>query len=496
MTRLSTNKDIGDLLTLAREQKWKTDRLGNGHIVWKNPEGEDIYTSSSPSDSRYSIVKIKHALKNAGLVVERADWQRLKRAQKAQEKEHDREMDELVTAVGNALIEGGYVEKGQTGPVIRDIFRGNDAEAEAGLVLLHRIIHPDTGLLDMRCPCGKALVHPQGYLRHVEKCPVFQETEGNVDRNVNAPPPVEQRLDCPDCGQWYWINQADHLERHMQAMHGKVKCYSCGQWLRERSMYRHAKSCTGAPEAQPTVDISDETLEQHQRDIAAASARAAQMEFTSPPHTVDDSRVGAIATPAELERLIHPPEPPPRPVKQPEPVVAPAAATNGVGHKTTGITERIREVMAEVGHIEIDDSVTDPRVTATGVLHELVGKEYDLKSLQSIVGQMARNGEIIREMASPRRTRSLTWAAASVPPEPPTRQAEEPAMPVSQPAPRASRPATVTNINRGPDVSDDDLWSLLEMVLDGPVQMNRTTYAIVNDWMEATRKLFQLKGQA
>lgn len=483
MTRLTSNKDIGDLLALAREQEWNTDRLGNGHIVWKNPEGEEIYTSSSPSDSRYSIVKIKHALKSAGLVVEKAEWQRVKREQKNLERERERQIDVKVKAVGDALIRSGYVEPGGS---VAEIFGHVNGDGSTELEMLFNAV-TDMGTMEMNCPCGKTLAHPQGYLAHLRKCPVFHETEGNVNRNVNAPPPVGQRLDCPDCGQWYWINQPEHLERHMQAMHGKVKCYSCGVWLRERSMYRHAKTCTGAPEAQqpePIIDLTE-------------APKEVRVELASPPRSVDDSRVGAIATPAELERMTHPPEP-----VKPEPVAVPAAASTNGNHmendaKYTGLTARIREVMAEVGHIEIDETVTDPRVTATGILHELVGTEFSLNSLQTIVGQLAKNGEIIREMATARKTKSLTWAAASVPPEPPTRQAEEPVMPVSQasqPA-RAPRPATVTNINRGPDVSDDDLWSLLEMVLDGPVQMNRTTYAIVNDWMEATRKLFKLKVQ-
>lgn len=486
-TRLSTNKDITDLLNLANEQNWKTDRLGNGHISWVNPKGESVFTSSSPSDSRFSIVKIKHALKTAGLIVDRAEWTRLKRTKKAQAAEHERELDRKVKAIGDAFIKHGWAQQ------VRDIFSSRDGDADRELDWLYSRLN-SSGELELKCPCGKHCAHPQGFLAHARKCPVFQETEGNVDRNVNAPPPLEQRIDCPDCGQWYWINQPEHLERHMRAMHGKVKCYSCGTWLRERSMYRHAKNCTGAPEVLPTLDISDEALEQHQKDIAAASARAAQMEFTSPPRTVDDSRVSAIATPAELERLVHPPEPPPRPPRSepiPEPVAAP---TNGHAPKPihTGLSARIREVMAEVVHIEIDESVTDTAITAISILHELVGKDYDLKSVQTIVGQMARNGEIIRDMASPRRTRALTWAAASVPPEPPTRQAEEPAMPVQPAAPRQSRPATVTRIS-GVDVSDDELWALMEMILDEPISFNRENFGTITTWMDATRKLIALK---
>lgn len=39
---------------------------------------------------------------------------------------------------------------------------------------------------------------------------------------------------------------------------------------------------------------------------------------------------------------------------------------------------------------------------------------------------------------------------------------------------------------------DDTLWSLLEMVLDGPVTLNRHTLTLVNQWMDSTKALRQL----
>lgn len=54
--------------------------------------------------------------------------------------------------------------------------------------------------------------------------------------------------------------------------------------------------------------------------------------------------------------------------------------------------------------------------------------------------------------------------------------------PTSAPTPTGDAPVT-------PEATDDELWALLEMLLDGPVPMNRDTLALVNDWMDATRKL-------
>lgn len=55
---------------------------------------------------------------------------------------------------------------------------------------------------------------------------------------------------------------------------------------------------------------------------------------------------------------------------------------------------------------------------------------------------------------------------------------------VAQPAPTAVAAELATD--------DDTLWSLLEMVLDGPVVLNRHTLTQVNQWMEATRALREL----
>jgi hypothetical protein len=65
-----------------------------------------------------------------------------------------------------------------------------------------------------------------------------------------------------------------------------------------------------------------------------------------------------------------------------------------------------------------------------------------------------------------------------------------PAPPIPAPAPAVRALPVMTA-----DASDDDLWTHLEMVLDGPMLVNRETLAAINAWMEATRVLLALKAK-
>jgi hypothetical protein len=76
-------------------------------------------------------------------------------------------------------------------------------------------------------------------------------------------------------------------------------------------------------------------------------------------------------------------------------------------------------------------------------------------------------------------------------PPPLPQPSPEPPAP-STPAPVVTSPTPATKVNViGP--SDDDLWVLLEMVLDGPIQVTRESFAAIQDWMTATRTLLKIK---
>lgn len=69
-------------------------------------------------------------------------------------------------------------------------------------------------------------------------------------------------------------------------------------------------------------------------------------------------------------------------------------------------------------------------------------------------------------------------------------------------APRA--PATSGPLSGTPDApapplvpstapTDDELWDLMELILDRPVMLTRETDRIVRDWQRATRRLLALR---
>lgn len=68
---------------------------------------------------------------------------------------------------------------------------------------------------------------------------------------------------------------------------------------------------------------------------------------------------------------------------------------------------------------------------------------------------------------------------------------------VAAPTPPPAPAPAVTPRQNIPAVSslssDDDLWDLLEIVLDGPVMMTRDTLSAVTRWMDATRDLLKIK---
>lgn len=96
----------------------------------------------------------------------------------------------------------------------------------------------------------------------------------------------------------------------------------------------------------------------------------------------------------------------------------------------------------------------------------------------------------------------------SVPPEPDWGQ--QPLAPVAPPAPApapvapppAPEPTPAPPAPPAPpmaplaaDASDDDLFALLNMALGGPVQLTPQSFAIINTWLDATRKLMAMRDE-
>lgn len=58
------------------------------------------------------------------------------------------------------------------------------------------------------------------------------------------------------------------------------------------------------------------------------------------------------------------------------------------------------------------------------------------------------------------------------------------------------REQAASAVARGVEKTDDELWTLMELVLDGPIMFNRETMEVVEEWKAATRKLLALKGSS
>lgn len=105
--------------------------------------------------------------------------------------------------------------------------------------------------------------------------------------------------------------------------------------------------------------------------------------------------------------------------------------------------------------------------------------------------QPAPLGEFLDGVAASART----GGASHLPPEAPVaapRAAGGLAPLPGTPTVPAARP-TVPAVAVATDASDDDLWELMELILDEPVMLNRETMTIVTDWQNATRRLLSLR---
>jgi hypothetical protein len=76
-----------------------------------------------------------------------------------------------------------------------------------------------------------------------------------------------------------------------------------------------------------------------------------------------------------------------------------------------------------------------------------------------------------------------------IPEEAPVARTPAVAAPSTPPTPRPLRAVTS-------DASDDDLFDLLEIVLDGPVMVTRKSLGAINAWMDATRELLKIKEES
>jgi len=67
-SKLSPDRELQRLITLAQKQGWKILIRNNGHLKWSAPNGYCYYSARTPSDGR-AIKNIKAALVRHGALV-------------------------------------------------------------------------------------------------------------------------------------------------------------------------------------------------------------------------------------------------------------------------------------------------------------------------------------------------------------------------------------------------------------------------------------------
>lgn len=79
-----------------------------------------------------------------------------------------------------------------------------------------------------------------------------------VDRDLTLPPPERERINCPDCPEFFWNTQPHMLDRHLYVTHGKVSCPHCGKMMLSTSLDQHVReSCPAVDEAKRAAAVQE-----------------------------------------------------------------------------------------------------------------------------------------------------------------------------------------------------------------------------------------------
>lgn len=65
---MSLNPDLRDLIACAESQDWTITRTANDHYRWRGPQGQLVFSASTPSDRR-AIKNLRALLRREGLTL-------------------------------------------------------------------------------------------------------------------------------------------------------------------------------------------------------------------------------------------------------------------------------------------------------------------------------------------------------------------------------------------------------------------------------------------
>ncbi len=439
-----SNKDLTELQRIARDQDWLVERTPGSHFKWSPPDGSaPVITSSTPSDQ--NIIKtIKSDLSKAGLILDKGEARRLKKKIKL------------------GLVDG-VTPDGRVGfdtKTLPSFMRPNSPLVEwTDEQIFQAVEHMNQTQPTEYADRISALTSRQrkAYAEMMRRAGDYSD-DGTVA--TYWPKTCETCGYAPDKGDVtldlyvHLLSNRDHNPTPPEGMESIVKrdqinpparerlnCPFCAEWfwisqpvgLATHAATDHAKA--ECPYCNKYFSTIKGGLGKHMRTCPAGGEQALAAAKVTP----------------NIE---------------PETIKPPLLAVTGTAKRP-------------------DNWNPDP---CAGGCNRAVG---DNPGKSYCVGCQ----KVLDEIEQEERTAALLAESTPAPSPPlvpggviPTRRRR----PLTAPS-AASGPVNPPAAERTADMTDDELFTLLEMVMDGPVTLDRATFATVNRWMDVTRELLAIK---
>lgn len=469
------HKSLSELEKLATEQGWEVARTNGGHLQWTNPEGEVLRTSSTPSDEGI-IRTIRNDLKKSGLILDKNEAKRLKRMMrkgqtvpnpvtgKAAFELHAIEWKPpnkpIAEWTDEEILQGAdHMDRVEPNTQVKAVGELSSRERKAYVEMVRH--SGDYGDDDRYWPETCATCGYRGEADHDVTLGLYVHLLANRDHNPTPPegkellvkrdmtrPPARERLDCRFCPEWFWVSQPEALAKHASVDHGKAECPYCHEWFStiKGGLGKHMKACPKGGEQ------------------AAAQAKVLPVEADPPILEVEPPRLMAVTGDAKRSDDWNP-----------DPCLGGCNKPVGNNPGSNYCTD-CQAVMDELRREEAAANVAEA-----------------VRPKPPVTIDMDPDVPPVRGPVSPPQPRRRPLVAGGHPSS--DRPAADLAPPPTGPAPGGHHPSSPEAVRpeRFADLTDDELFTLLEMVLDGPVTLDRATFATVNEWMDVTRRLLAIK---
>jgi len=484
MTAASGNKELNDLWRKAERQGWTVGITPGGHIKWQPPEGDFIISSATPSDSQI-IRTIRRDLERAGLNLgnprKKGTGGRVTPKKKAPPSAAERQTVGNLTKTANRVIASGIRDpKLLTDEEILALIAVSEetpAEVHADLAVMTpterfqyarslRELGPDYPINCGGCGFIAQDGTPLTLFKHMEstghKRPAPEGSIGVLERDMENPPQRE-KLECPACSEWFWINEPGKLATHMEDAHGKTLCPSCKTYITTPHIASHYDKCDArvSPRRRRGQGRLQVVPDGPPTDVVASGLPVA-------PETPQKRTLTASAGVKGSDNW------------NPDPCAGGCGSAVGADRGTSSYCEMCAPIMDELVAEEAAAKTRHPATPKEATVAKKVWPKFPCpicgKKFSNQRGGLTRHIPVCSEKHGGRPVGEIGPPNA------------EPTVPAA--------PAAVATLSKPTKITDDDLFALLEIVLDGPVTMTKESFAAINDWMDATRRLLTIKEKS